>query len=695
MKDPCISIVILTARRAQKLLACLRSIEKQTFRSFESIVVDNAGEEETRTIINSLSLSVKLVSAPDAPSYAEARNRGLQNARGEYIAFIDDDCVADPAWLSHLYDIAQNADAVGGMVIPLKKLPFPSWWDQNLNWLVGLSVPGLLDRESGGLHYPQTANMMIRKDVLVEEGFQEIGGEFSHKKTLSYAGREDVELWRRLRLKGKTCRFSPRAVVYHDIPRSRLSLKYLFRRAFNDGLAYFRREKKLPYLSWAVTDIVTFLPDIIRDISSGKNIKQTLVSSSLWRVRQIGFLHGYLFRGSFVKNAGFLFVLFLRKSLSCIFALIKGFVRKAALLFYKSRRGRKKIPRPPKRLLVAACGFLGDMILLSSVLRSLKESLHESQITLLCHGGGAALFKDSGIVDNIIVCPPKGRPGYFKRKNLLKRKLQKSGFDAIMIPYYHNAPVVPLFLGLQAPVITFDRDVGFGRKFWYELADMRIKKDFTLHEIMNLYQLAAPLGLSSKPRPFRFSIPSKSFQKIGGMIKKNQVDPECLILLHPGAGQLFKTWPLENWDRLASLIVQELGIKPVFIGDEKVKTEVALLQVVEKSNAFNFCWKGDLWELAALIKQGNLLVTNDSGPKHLAMALGTPTITLYGTMDERRWGAFWESSGHIALRTVPFDLSPEELLGLPVNYSVSRITPEMVIEKIINHVNSQSVNAKK
>ena len=682
MPDPQLSVVILTASRHVSLSNSLESLEKQSFRDFEVIIVDNAPDPESDRIVSGCRLPCLHIKNQEGASYAEARNLGIHAARGEFVAFLDDDCVADPAWLQNLALASGDADAAAGMALPFRQLPFPPWWDEELNWLLGLSVPGLLDLSTGGIHYPMTSNMLIRRCILLEEKFQEIGGEFSQKGTRRYAGREDVELWRRLRLKGWRCIIAPKAVVYHDIPSDRFRLSYLARRAFNDGVVYYKREKKILYCSWATMDLVTCLPHLLRKIIKGEKPGRAAAASILWGFRQTGFLWGYLSDGFSPNRIFTLAWLFLTRKLKFFHSLVKRLIRKGFVAYHKSRKGLRQIPRKPENLLVAACGFLGDMILLAPVLKSLRESLPGSKITLLSFPNGFTLFRDSGIVDELIVCPSSGEIASQDQKKYLAQSIKGRHFDAVLVPYYHKAPPGPLFLDLHAPLATFHKDVGLPRKLWYDLADRIVYKDFTCHEMMNLYHMASLVGARAKPRPYIFTIPEQALVKVDQILAESKIDPTALILLHAGAGQPFKLWPLAYWDSLADLILCEFGIKPVFIGDEIVGRRIEHLNALEKSRAMNLCWKGDLWEMAALIKRGRVLVTNDSGPKHLAIALGTPTITLYGTMDERRWGALWDREKHIALRAVPFDLSPEELLGLPQDYSMSRITPEKAMQAL-------------
>jgi ADP-heptose:LPS heptosyltransferase/GT2 family glycosyltransferase len=681
-----VSIVILTAKRPDKLFACLESLEKQIFKTFEVIIVDNAPSEKTEEIAEEFDLKTEIVQNYEVSSYAESRNLGVRASSGEFIAFIDDDCVADPAWLENLVKDCEKNDASGGMVLPFRNLPFPDWWDNDLNWMLGLSVPGMLGTEAGSVHYPQTANMMIRRKILDEQAFQEIGGGFTQKKSGKYAGREDVELWRRLRVSGKKCSICLRAIVYHDIPENRINFKYLMQRSFNDGLAYYRREEKKDYLSWAAGDLVRFIPGLFKaSISGKKNIKRVFASSTLWHLRQIGFIYAYISSGFISLRLFDVFLRIFKESGNYLTSTVKKSLRKIFVRYRKSIRGKRKIPEKPGTLLIAACGFLGDMILLAPVLQSLRNSLPDTDICLLTYRRGRILFENSGLVNNIVECPSEEDGIYKYRKKILSERLAGHSFDAVMISYYHKAPPEPLYFDLNAPVIVFDRDIGFSRQIWYDLADLRIRKDFSEYETINLFNLAKVVGAREIPRPYQFHIPADVEKHVNDLIVKSGIDEKNFVLLHPGAGSPEKMWPENYWSEFITRLYNKFNITPVFFGDEKTSAFAQRIIFSSGVSSPNLCGKIDIMGLAALTKKAGLLIINDSGPKHFAVAYGTPSLCLYGHTDERRWGALWDRNIHYTCRGVSKDLTQEELLGLPPDYAMRCIKPEHLFS-MVSHI---------
>ncbi len=746
-----ISVLLLTRNRKVELQRCLESLEQQTARDFEVVVVDNGSTDGTaEMIMQHTGCRIVRVENRTGGSFAEARNRGLDAAHGEIVAFIDDDCTAEPRWLEKIGHELKEVDAIGGLVLPAGRLRFPRWWHPELGWLVGLSVPGMLSSgpgysTTGARYYAQTANMAVRHEILAQERFQEIGGDMRIEARRYDAGREDAELWRRLRVKGFRVRLVPGLIVYHYIGQERLRLGYLLRRAYSDGVAYYIREQKRQYLSFACYDIVALplgtleklmiylfkekgkptTPGIpgrtcqqdgkcaapLHDLSSYskevRGILSVLAMNLLWGVRQAGFIAGYVHSGARVRRSISAGVEIGRQLARHLCDTAKRPVRRAAVVGYRTfvmprgaplprenSPGRTALPAPVGSILIVACGYLGDLILLQPSLRLLRRCLPEATLTLLTYPQGAELYAHGGpasaaqrIFSEIIVCPPEQWGTWRQRRKLIAKRLGSRKFSVVVIEYYHGAPPGPLFLTTRAPTIAYDQDIGFSRRLWYQMVSHPVVKNLGINEILNGVQLLEPLGVKGSPEPYEFVIPEDVEARICARLAADEIEASRLIVISPGAKLPAKQWPEEAWGKLAQMLESAAADKSksraqiVFSGEQALAARLDGMINLYKLRARNYAGTS-LVELGALLQRARLLITPDSGAKHLAFALGTPTITLYGASDEHRWGAMWEHENHGVVRACPFDLSAEELMGLPVNYQMRCTTPELVMEYV-------------
>lgn len=242
MTTPDISIVVCTHNRAAMLrdaLTSLAPLQTAGRFSYEVVVVDNASTDHTPNVVTELQaildMPLRYIHEPKK-GIASARNRGLREAAGEWIAFFDDDQLADPSWLLELFTYAQqyNLRAVGGAV----HLKLPVGCTRDLHsfprMLLGESRHGNQPFEYSPKISPGAGNLMLHRSV-----FEQVGA-FNE----SFAMRaEDTELYCRIWQAGIEAWYVPNAIVQHVTPSERLEPAYLDRLAVWMGGSVAQRER--------------------------------------------------------------------------------------------------------------------------------------------------------------------------------------------------------------------------------------------------------------------------------------------------------------------------------------------------------------------------------------------------------------------------------------------------------------------
>jgi len=244
---PAASVVVSTYddRRWEDLVACLRSLDEQTNPPLEVIVVVDHNPELLARAAKAFS-SAKVVENGRPRGLAGARNTGIDVARGEIVAFIDDDARAEPGWLESLAGCFARPETVGagGALLPLWQSPAPAWLPPEFYWAIGCSYTGLPE-ELAPVRNPIGANMAVRATVLREvDGFRE-GDEDSTPREIRSRGvvraggnvPDDTDLAIRvnqLRPRGVWL-YQPRARVLHTVTAERASLRYFLRRCHEEG----------------------------------------------------------------------------------------------------------------------------------------------------------------------------------------------------------------------------------------------------------------------------------------------------------------------------------------------------------------------------------------------------------------------------------------------------------------------------
>ena len=236
-----ISAVICTCNRAACLPQALESLTRQTLSpsEYEILVIDNCSTDETADVLRkfvSKAEGFKLkIAGTEEPGVSRARNLAVKLSEGEIIAFLDDDGLASPQWLSTLletYASFPDAWAVGGRVLPLWEAERPDWLSDDL--LHHLSLLDLGDKTRPLTRGEELigVNCSFRRCVFTRLGlFRTDLGRFPGL----LLGSEETEIQQRIREHGKPLYYSAQALVHHRVMPERLHTSYFIDLARGKG----------------------------------------------------------------------------------------------------------------------------------------------------------------------------------------------------------------------------------------------------------------------------------------------------------------------------------------------------------------------------------------------------------------------------------------------------------------------------
>lgn len=685
------TILILTRDRLPKLLRCLERLLPQLAEGDEALVVDTGSKDGTpEAFEREPPPGVRLVRFTGSGSWAEARNFAVDLARGEHLAFLDDDCYAAPDWIARGKAALAECDAAGGFVEPLASLVFLDWWIPEMGWLAGLSVPGHRTHEAGSVYYPFTANLWVRAEAARRERFQELGGEFSQREADRYAtGREDAEWWRRLRLKGYRTRFDPEMRVEHDIPAERLNLEYLRERARRDGGAWARREgrpedlEEIAYRWWmhaapdpeerGISDTRRSGLRRLHEFMKGRQHEALVELTRKIAEENPHGDHATALRVKALMHAGF------RR----LRDRAKTTARRIALAYDPPM----KYPAPsaaPARVAVAAFGFLGDMVILQSCIKGALKAHPGASIHLLAPLAAVDIFRDVARVE--VSALPVVDPGASEVRGFLERWLAEKQPELIVAPYLHGhwGTALVRLKRLRIPLIGFEDEEALARKIDRERIPLRVARIPGEHEsrdLMRLFEFAR-LGGEPEPATLQATDDARRWARAWRKGLPRDLQPLPVLMLNPEAAQSCKEWPEESWVETIRLLLDELPhVFAVNLNRVNAPFEERFATLAKRERV-RFLRVTPLDHLIGLMAASEGIITVDAGPQHLAHALSIPSLTLYGPRDERRWGDAWERPIHEVLRAGDWDLTPEETRGLPENHLMRLITPAAVVTKV-------------
>lgn len=236
-----ISVVICTYNRADLARNAITSVLEQDFprKEYELLIVDNASTDYTREMAQEFCNAypnVRYVMETNI-GLSHARNRGWQEACGEYVGYLDDDAKASPNWLSAAHDIAKNIrpEAFGGPYYAFYNSPKPAWFKDEY----GSHVQGNESRVLMENEYLDGGNMFIRRDLLVlYDGFHVNMG----MKGSEVAYGEETKFFKQLRAnEEKTVLFYDSTIsIYHLVREDKMNILALPKRFYISGVYWTR-----------------------------------------------------------------------------------------------------------------------------------------------------------------------------------------------------------------------------------------------------------------------------------------------------------------------------------------------------------------------------------------------------------------------------------------------------------------------
>jgi len=273
-----------------------------------------------------------------------------------------------------------------------------------------------------------------------------------------------------------------------------------------------------------------------------------------------------------------------------------------------------------EKVLVVATTALGDSLLTTPLVETLSERLGCERVSLLVKFPYAGLYENDPRLHRVLTVRGKFRFGG------LKEKLEDDPHRIALIANMTEPDLVPFLYqcGVRGFMRYRTRWTRFPR--WMANGPMLRKpgtSDYaTGHAIENNLAMAKTLGV--EPTTRRLSLPH---------LRGKPDARENLLLIHPGASRESKRWPVENWARVVDALAAKFGCQIAITGD---KNEVALARQIAgalKQPAEIVAGKLSLVELAQLQAKASIFLSGDTGPYHLAVSVGCPTVSLFAPTD--------------------------------------------------------------
>ncbi len=294
----------------------------------------------------------------------------------------------------------------------------------------------------------------------------------------------------------------------------------------------------------------------------------------------------------------------------------------------------------PLRLLITRADRIGDLVLSTPIFEAVRQKYPEAWIACLAFQENRELIEGQPFLNEVILYDKSGRERSVIGQWSLARRLAKKQFDVVV--HLHSTHRMHLLTWLADVPVR----IGWRRKCaWaltYSLKDG--KKEGLKHEASYNFDLLAPLNIAV-PQILRARVPlsEKCTQSLEELCRQLELEAQRpWVVLSPSASCPSKVWPPERFGELADKIAAAYPVDILVIGAPPDRPLIERLCRRTKTKVYDLGGRLTLGMLSVLLSRAALLVSNDSGPVHVANAVGTPAISIFGRrqagLSAKRWG---------------------------------------------------------
>lgn len=287
------------------------------------------------------------------------------------------------------------------------------------------------------------------------------------------------------------------------------------------------------------------------------------------------------------------------------------------------------------RFLVVRLGSLGDIVHAFPAVGGLRESFPNAEIIWLTHPKWEALVRASTLANEIWTVDTRdwtslrGILASIRRHHLDAAIDYQGLWKSASIPFLAR---VPRRIGFSAETV---REAGVPL-----LYTDRVRANAALHVADQNGELSLRAGATRATGSVALQIPPEEEAAVRGALQKQGIVE--YVVLSPGGGWRSKCWPAERFGKLALRILEELNLRCVInAGPGEEDLVAAVIQAAGSAQLTTY--SGNLGQLMALLKNAAAVVAGDTGPLHLADALGAPVVAIFGPTDPSRNGPYRRS----------------------------------------------------
>jgi heptosyltransferase-2 len=337
--------------------------------------------------------------------------------------------------------------------------------------------------------------------------------------------------------------------------------------------------------------------------------------------------------------------------------------------------------KAPQNILVRMPNWIGDFVMATPVLTDLRRAFPKATITAMCRAPLSDLLQEDESIDEIFRFTKVSNEFTRREERDIIAKMRMGRYDTGILLTNSFSSAWWFFQG------KVKRRIGYGAHFRSWLLSDALSFPKEKEHLVDTYKrVLSPLGIPHSTTAPRLFVTEQEVEKAKQLLfQRGYVAGKKLIGINPGAAYgSAKCWPPERFRALAMRLLQESDAYLLFFGDASSCSLVKKITQELPEKVIDLAGVTSLRELVCIIKECNVLLTNDSGPMHIAAALNVPLVALFGSTDDEVTGPYGQKQSVINKRV---SCSPCFKRVCPIDFPcMKEITIEEVVERVLQNV---------
>ncbi len=341
----------------------------------------------------------------------------------------------------------------------------------------------------------------------------------------------------------------------------------------------------------------------------------------------------------------------------------------------------------PKNIIIRMPNWIGDLVMATPLLTDLRLAFPNAQITAMALAPIGELLLEDPDIDELFLFKKHGVFRRHEERCSVIGKLRTGRYDAGILTTNSFSSAWLFWQG------RVKRRIGY-RGDWRSifLTDSISREGIEKTHLVNAYKkLLEPLGIAPSTSAPRLHIANEEIAQAKVLLEKMKIPSDAtLIGINPGAAYgSAKCWLPERFREVTLKLIEDPNVYVIYFGNGPI---TALIQEICRdlpSQVVNLAGYTTIREMLSVLKLCDCLLTNDSGPMHIASALGVPLVALFGSTDDFRTGPY--NGGKVIHKRV--SCSPCFLRECPIDFRcMKKITVEEVYQAILNEIKQSSLH---